>query len=350
LKVDGDGSKPTQNCLHFLETGDRESFASTADDTFAMVAADAAAAGFVEEFLFADVLDINKLSISGLKENVMEAYSRRIREILDLHRKYGFHMEFFGGETADLPSQVSTYVANGFIYARAAKKNIIQGNVQPGDKIWGFSSAGQSVWEKAPNSGLMCNGVTLACASVMWTGYNQKYPFLRHEKQKYTGRFKIDDKPEGLGGMTASEALRSPTRQWAIVFSTLIRELLLQDSLHLLHGITVNTGGGATKILRLGENIRYLKNMPKWAPLFGLIQEERSVPVREMYEDFNCIVGADIVGKDEGLILSSTISRVSQWLGVESFYLGECERCDGPNEVVLVTPYSTDSLVYRKDQ
>ncbi len=348
LKVDGDGSKPTQHCLHFLETGDPSSFEPSADDTFAMVVADGAAAGFVLEVLFADCLDVNKFPIPGLKEAVLAAYSQRIGEIIKLHRKYRFHVEFFGGETADLPSQVSTYVANGFSFARAPEKFVIKGNVQPGDEIWGFSSAGRAIWEKKPNSGLMCNGVTLACAALMWEGYNRKYPFLRHEKQQYRGRFKVDDKLEGLGGMTASEALRSPTRQWAIVFRLLIDELIENDALRCLHGLTVNTGGGATKILRLGENIRYKKSMPEWAPLFGHIQEEAGVPSEEMFEDFNCIVGADIIGRDEGLALSNAIHRVSDMTGIEYFYLGECEKCEGPNQVVLETPYGGPFTYPRK--
>ena len=118
----------------------------------------------------------------------------------------------------------------------------------------------------------MCNGVTLACASLMWEGYNQKYPFLRHENQKYRGRFRVDDKPSGLDGMTASDALRSPTRQMAIIFRMLIAELVKKEALHLLHGIAFNTGGGATKTLRLGHNIRYIKKMPVPLPIFQLIQ------------------------------------------------------------------------------
>jgi phosphoribosylaminoimidazole (AIR) synthetase len=340
LNVDGDGSKPTQHCLHFLETGDAKSFEPTADDTFVMVAADGGAAGFVREILFADVLDLNKFPIPGLKEAVMSAYKRRISEIIELHRQYGFFVEFFGGETADLPSQVTSYVANGFSYSRVQEKLVIRGDVQPGDLIWGFSSGGRAVWEEKLNSFLMCNGVTLACAVIMWEGYNQKYPFLRYDKQKYRGRFKVDDKPDGLEGMTASEALRSPTRQWAIVFRLLIDELIKREALHLLHGLTVNTGGGASKVLRLGKDICFFKEMPSWPPLFQLIHEEGGVPPREMNEDFNCGVGADIIGSNEGGILEEAIRTVSSQTKIDYWHLGECYRWSkgSGNHVVLNTP------------
>ncbi|KKQ13848.1 MAG: hypothetical protein US30_C0008G0031 [Candidatus Moranbacteria bacterium GW2011_GWF2_36_839] len=186
----------------------------------------------------------------------------------------------------------------------------------------------------------MCNGVTLACATLMWERYNQKYPFLRHEMQKYHGRFRIDDKPIGLNGMTASEALRSPTRQMAIIFRLLILELLKNNALHLLHGLTVNTGGGATKTLRLGENIRYIKKMPEPLPIFQLIHEEGRVSWNEMFEDFNNGIAADIIGSDEGGILESAIKKVSLETDVQYHELGECVYSQNPkNEVFLETDY-----------
>ncbi|HAT74024.1 MAG: hypothetical protein US30_C0008G0030 [Candidatus Moranbacteria bacterium GW2011_GWF2_36_839] len=151
LKVDGDGSRPTQHVLHFMETGDETSFEPSADDSHAMVATDAGAAGFIDEYTFADVLDVNKLAIPGrkdLKEMILYAYSKRISEVIALHREYGFDEEFLGGETADLPSQTSSYICNGVLQARVHESCFIDGVTMPGDKIWGFSSGGKSRWEK----------------------------------------------------------------------------------------------------------------------------------------------------------------------------------------------------------
>ena len=89
FKVDGDGSKPTLNCLEYLETGNESALEPSADDTHAMPVIDAAAAGFVDEYDFIDVLDQNKLTIPGLKNALVAAYSRRIGEVIDLHRQHG---------------------------------------------------------------------------------------------------------------------------------------------------------------------------------------------------------------------------------------------------------------------
>jgi hypothetical protein len=118
LKVDGDGSKPTQHILDYLETGDETVFESSADDTHAMPIIDAAAAGFVDEYDFVDVLDVNKLAFPGVKDMLITAYSKRIRMLIDLHQSYRIDEHFLGGETADLPSQVTSYVCNGVVYAR----------------------------------------------------------------------------------------------------------------------------------------------------------------------------------------------------------------------------------------
>ncbi len=340
IKVDGDGSKPTQHILDFLETGDETVFEPSADDTHAMPVIDAAAAGFVEEYDFVDVLDVNKLVFPGVKDALITAYSARIRELIDLHRQYGIDEYFFGGETADLPSQVSSYVCNGIVWARTHEKNIIHGNVQPGDTIWGIPSDGQTEWEDGINSGVMCNGITALSTLLMWDGYNQKYPYLRHEKQKYRGRFKVDDRPKILGGLTVSESIRSGTRQWALFLKLLYQGLHAENAFHLLHGVSANTGGGATKVCRLGQNIRYVKEMPEFPPIFQLVMDEGAIPIDEMLADFNCGIGLDIIGSAECGILERVIKSVCDTVWLESYELGSCEASNKPkNEVVITSPY-----------
>lgn len=342
IKIDGDGSEPTQHCLEYMETGDKSVFEASADDSHAMVTMDAAAAGFTEEYIFGDVLDRNKLNIPALIDKLVEAYARRIGDIVELHRSYGFDEEIGGGEIADLPSQTSSYICNGFLYARTHESRIISGCTQPGDMIWGLASTGQAIWEKIINSGIMANGITLAAAVLMWLGYNDKYPFLRHEKNKYRGRFRVEDRPDCLGGMTVSEAIRSPTRQWSILLKQLYDELFSSGHLHLLHGVSANTGGGNTKLLRLGENIRYVKKMPTFAPIFQLIMEEGNIPPEEMLEDFNNGVGFDLIGSDEGGYLERAISKVCHENHIDFFELGQCEKCDNPkNQAVITTDYGT---------
>lgn len=336
-KFDGTGSKPTQRCLVYLETGDPRIFEGDAEDCYVMIAGDASMSGLVWEHTLGDIIDINKFNVP--KAQVVDAISKGFKRVVGLHQEYGFNVQFLGGETADLASQTSSYILNGLMTARGKASEVIDGITMSGDQIWGLSSTGQSIWEYAPNSGLMCNGVTAACGVTMWEGYNEKYPWLRHEKQKYRGRFKVGEKVDGLE-MPVSDALLSPTRQWAIVIRMLIEELKENKALPFLHGITMNTGGGATKCLRLGDKIRYIKNMPKPPALFQLIKQEGNISWEEMFEDFNCGVGVDIIGSGEGGHLNSAIKTVAEKVGIDAFLLGVCVKASGEkNEVILETPY-----------
>ena len=339
---DGDGSKFIQRLLHFLETGDETIFQGSADDAFSMNSGDIAASGFVSG-LWAITQTINCNAINVPKEIILRQIALRIVELLHLYCRYGFNFNFFmGGETADLPDQVSTMVLDMNITAREPEANLIWGNVQPGDVIYGFASNGRAVWETEPNSGLMSNGLTLARTCLMDTGYSEKYPFLVRAGGAFTGRFDIDSSPAELDGMTVSEAILSPTRQWAIVIKLIVEKLKKMNALDLLHGISMNTGGGATKIRHVGQGIIYKKNMPEPPPIFQLIQRESGETWRNMFQSFNCGIGIDVVGSPEGEILRECLQTVSKETGIELFGLGVCENSEtGTNKVILETPYGT---------
>lgn len=339
---DGDGSKFIQRLLHFLETGDETIFRGSADDAFSMNSGDIAASGFVSG-LWAITQTINCNAINVPKEIILRQIALRIVELLDLYRRHGFNFNFFmGGETADLPDQVATMVLDMNITAREPEKNLIRGNVQPGDAIFGFASDGRAKWEEKPNSGLMSNGLTLARTCLMDAGYSEKYPFLVRAGGAFTGRFDIDSSPAELDGMTVSEAILSPTRQWAIVIKLIIEKLKKMNSLGLLHGISMNTGGGATKIQHVGQGIIYKKSMPEPPPIFQLIQEESGEKWRNMFQTFNCGIGIDVVGSNEGGVLLKCLRAVKEETGVQFYELGKCKASKtSSNKVILETPYGT---------
>jgi len=160
--ADGDGSKFVQRLLHYKETGDEEIFQGIVDDAFSMNTGDVAAAGFVSdaEFEFSDIIAINAINVP--KDLVMRQIILRIRTLLELYGEYGFCFDFFGGETADLPDQVQTMVFDMDIRAAAREENIIKGNVEIGDSIFGFASHGRAVWERRYNSGIGSNGFCLS--------------------------------------------------------------------------------------------------------------------------------------------------------------------------------------------
>jgi phosphoribosylformylglycinamidine cyclo-ligase len=264
----------------------------------------------------------------------------RVSELLHMYKKNGFDMTYFlGGETADLPTQVESMVFDVAIYARTKKENIITGDVKPGDRIFGFASDGKAKWEEHFNSGIMSNGITLSRMSLMSSDYNSKFPFLSGGKKGYQGKYFINDKPELLNGMTVSEAILSPTRQWAIVIKGIIEKLKKNNKLSLLHGISMNTGGGTTKIGHVSKGIVYKKNMPKVPGIFELIHQESEEEWRDMFNDFNCGVGIDIVGQDDPFIYE-VLKEVSEETGVALYDLGVCEKNNEENNKIdLSTQY-----------
>lgn len=178
---DGDGSKFIQRLLHYYETKDLSVFAGAADDALAMNSGDIAASGFVfGKWLVTDVLNLNL--DSKIKEDVMKAIALRFIQLKQIYADYGFNKLFFlGGETADLPDQVRSAVFDVGITAWAEEKDLILGNVRPGDRIYGFASDGRAAWESEENSGLMSNGLTLARNCLMSSCYNEKYPQLKRD-------------------------------------------------------------------------------------------------------------------------------------------------------------------------
>lgn len=339
--VDGDGSKLIQRILSYRETGNRnpEVFRGAADDALSMNTGDIAAAGFTSGMItVTDVLNLNGFNVP--KQIIMEQVGGRFAELMALYRSHGFQIYFLGGETADLPHQVQTGTLDVSVHARAKKSDLILGNVQVGDLIWGFASDGQAAWENEPNSGLMSNGLTLARMVLMSRAYTRKHPDLVMRGKVYAGPFRVGTTSPLLGTMTVDQALLSPTRQWAILIKILLDELKARKLTKLLHGITMNTGGGATKSLHLGIcGIHYRKHMPHPPGIFRLIQEHSEETWRDMYKGFNCGVGIDIVGDAK---LHPILSEVSEKTQVRLHKLGECHPwAGGSNSVELETAYGS---------
>lgn len=338
--MDGDGSKFVQRVLDFRELGDSTVFRGAVDDAISMNTGDIAAAGFTSGVMtMTDILNLNGFAVP--KQVLMEQISERLAELKSLYRSYGFQMYFLGGETADLPHQVQTVAFDVNVHARAQERDLILGNVQSGDSIWGFSSAGRAVWETDENSGIMSNGLTLGRIALMSRAYTEKYPDLVRIGGSYEGVFRVGDQSVLLdNGMTVDQALISPTRQWAILIKVLIDELKVRGFLHLLHGITMNTGGGATKVLHLGKGgILYRKTMPYPPGIFQLIQYESDETWGNMYKDFNCGIGIDVIGD---LGIGPFLEEVAKKTGIRLHLLGKCfPSGEAGNKVELLTPFGT---------
>ena len=330
---DGDGSKLLQRLLHYHETGDPTVFRGMVDDALSMNTGDIAACGFVFlPWLVTDVLNVN--FPKELKNIIMKEVAIRLAELKKLYADHGIRIILLGGETADLPDQVRSGVFDIAITAYADKKDLIVGNTQEGDVIYGIPSNGQAAWEDEPNSGMMSNGLTGSRSCLMSAEYNIKYPALKRDGNFFKGSWLYND-PLVLEGSsdrtifktTVGDALISPTRQWALVIREIMNSLKEIKALPMLHGISMNTGGGATKIKNVGPGgILYVKNMmPEVPRLFQLIQSDSREDWGNMYKNFNCGIGLDIVGENNP-VFQNALKKAVNKCNLPLHRLGHCER------------------------
>jgi len=334
-QMDGVGSKSVQRYLHARETGDYSVCAGDADDCFVMNAGDVAAAGLMDNWVFTDIVAINQNYVD--KEAYLTALNQGFLRIKQLYAQHGQTFLFTGGETADLVDQTRNMIFDGTITAYADKKKVITGDeIKPGDIIIGVRSGGPCNFEKELNSGHMSNGSTGLRHMFMRYDYQERYPeIVDPEGDDYIGRFCIGDEPEGLG-MEISQALMSPTRHFPIIVKKILERYGNQ-----IHGIVLNTGGGATKCTRIGSGIRYVKSsMPKPDPLFLLAQEESGKEWGDMFESYNMGVGLDLMVPES--IRDSVTEMVENEFGVGCQEIGVCEKSkDDKNHVVIDGKYGT---------
>lgn len=335
---DGSGSKSIQRCLQYFETGDESIFQEEIFDALSSNTGDVAASGFVSQYEVTDVVNINSLNVP--KDLILNQFGQGFLKMIDLYKKNGMEIEFLGGETADLPDQIRSYAIDIDVRSSAKEEDIVRGNIQSGDTIFGFASDGQAKWEEKPNSGIMTNGLTMARTALMHPDYSKKYPFLSRKEFPYRGKYKVGESVSGLE-MTVGEAILSPTRQWAIVIKALVEEIKKENHFGLLHGLCINTGGGLTKIKSLGEKIRFVKNVPASPALFELIQKESHETWENMCVTFNMGIGLEVVGADDNGVLKKALEKTSQTTGVKFYELGTCKKSKEKNEISLHTPFGS---------
>jgi phosphoribosylformylglycinamidine cyclo-ligase len=323
--ADSAGSKPILSYICWRETGDPGWFGGLARDVVAMNLDDIICVA-ARPILFLDNVSLNPMNIDRLA--LLQALSDGFRDCFEGLRGLGITISFSGGETADLPDQVRTLDVSGFILGRVRLEEAVTGEmIRPGDLIVGLRSGGQARYEEEMNSGIMCNGLTLARCSLLSPEYPERYPEVSHSRGRYTGRYRIEDHLDELG-MTMGEALLSPTRIFAPIAMEALSRLRVS-----IHGLVHNTGGGLTKCLRLGRGIRYVKDMlPEPDPIFTLIQREAEIDPREMYMDFNMGVGFELIVQPED---AEEVIGISERFGVEAQVIGHCEEGGAENTLVI---------------
>ncbi|KXB06472.1 hypothetical protein AKJ53_00290 [candidate division MSBL1 archaeon SCGC-AAA382F02] len=325
LHTDGAGSKPVQNYLHWKETGETDWFKTIGQDVLAMNLDDLICLG-AKPIGFVDYIALNKNRFP--KKEVLSALNSGFKEIFDSMKNQEIEISFLGGETADLPDQLKTLDVSGTIYGRVNLSEAITGeNIEPGNLIVGLRSGGKTSYENEKNSGLMCNGITLARHSLMKKEYEEKYPEIGSSESEYYGDFAFDDYKNELG-MTVGEAILSPTR----IFAPVIKEVLDKHQ-EQITGIVHNTGGGQTKSLALGENIHYVKdNLIEPDPIFSLIQKSSGEEWKAMFEDFNMGTGFEIMIKED---YAEDVLKIAEKFNLGAKIIGRCEKSEEENKVTI---------------
>lgn len=332
LHTDGAGSKPIISYLAWKVFGDLSFFRSLAQDVLAMNVDDIICVGAMPRG-FVDYIALNPFKVS--KVELLQELSRGFGESLSVLRSLGVPIAFLGGETADLPDQIGTLDVSGTILGRVKLSEAITGKgIKAGNLIVGLASDGKARYEKRSNSGIMCNGITLARKCLLKPDYGKLYPeIFAKEGKPYTGRFSLDDPIEGMG-MTVLEALLSPTRLYAPIITK-----ILNKAKNWIKGLIHNTGGGQTKCLRLGRGIHYIKDaLPPLNPLFRLIQRESGEGWREMFQDFNMGIGFEVIVEQEGV---EEVLKAAEDMGVQAEVIGRCLESKGNNRLTINSPFGT---------
>jgi phosphoribosylformylglycinamidine cyclo-ligase len=340
MHADGAGTKSILAYLYWKETGDVSVWKGIAQDAIVMNLDDLLCVGIYDQVLFSSTIDRNKKLIPA---EVLEAVINGTQEFFDTMKSFGVHINFMGGETADVGDVVRTIAVNGTMTARWPKSKLVTNEkIQPGDVIVGLAGFGQSNYESAYNSGLASNGLTSARHDVLHKSYGQRYPETFEptldDSVVYIGPHKLTDFVEDNGAEhQIGRLLLSPTRTFAPVMKQ-----LLENHFDAIHGLIHCSGGGQTKCMKyVPANVRIIKdNLFEPPVIFELIQKASGADEREMYQVFNMGTRLEIYTNEKD---ADKIISVSTSFGVDARVIGRVEE-SAKRELLIKTPGTTLSF------
>jgi len=211
-----------------------------------------------------------------------------------------------GGETAEMPDTYAPgdFDMAGFAVGVIERKKIITGRlIRKGDVILGLAS-----------NGLHSNGYTLV----------RNICFKRE-------KFKMTDRPQGLGGAMLGEVLLEPTR---IYIRPVIRLLSKYKVKRVVHGMAHITGGGLVgnipRVLPKDCNATIKKSSWPRHDVFTFLQEAGPVEESEMFRVFNMGIGFVLVVAED---FADSIARKLTKFGEKVYRIGRITT--GTGKVVL---------------
>jgi len=343
MHADGAGTKSILAYIYWKETGDASVWKGIAQDAIAMNLDDLLCVGIYDQILFSSTIDRNKLLITG---DILSVLINGTQDFFNTLKTYGVHIDFLGGETADVGDVVRTIAVNGTMTARWPKSKLITNDlIAPGQVIVGFSSHGQATYETEYNSGLGSNGLTSARHDVLSKEYATKYPETFEPKINdqvvYIGKNKVTDMLEipGYGSISVGKLLLSPTRTYA----PLVKAILTQH-FDAVKGMIHCSGGGQTKCMKyLPGSMRIVKDkLMEPPPIFQLIQKNSGANTKEMYQVFNMGHRLEIFTDS---ITATSLIDIAKTFNIDAQIIGQVEASD-TKELVLQGSFGKELFSY----
>jgi len=333
--ADGAGTKSSLAYMYYKEIGDIDIFRGVVRDAIIMNIDDILCVGATNSMFLSNNIGRNSKNISA---NVLTtiideyyAYSKKLTEL-------GLNVIMCGGETADVGDVVKTILLDASVFTSMKREQVINAEkIQKDDVIIGFASSGKTSYEEEYNSGIGSNGLTLARHGILSHDYYTKYPECYDhnldEELIFFGRHYLEDTLKGLD-ITVGKALLSPTRTYAPILLEVLNKYRSK-----IHGIIHNTGGGQTKNLNYGKNIKYVKNnlfpLPK---IFEVIQNSSEIQWKEMFSVFNMGHRMELYCEEES---AKEIIKTAKKYKVESKIIGYCEKSPNKNVVEINSEFGS---------
>ncbi len=329
MHADGAGTKSILAYLYWKETGDISVWKGIAQDAIVMNLDDLLCVGIYDNIVFNSTIDRNKQLIPG---EVLEQVINGSKEVFDNLEKFGVHIHYLGGETADVGDVVRTVAVNGTMTCRWPKDKVITNDkIKAGDVIVGLASYGQATYETQYNSGIGSNGLTSARHDALSKYYaenfKESYDNSLGEEVVYIGKSKLSDQisinhQQSTVNTTIGNLLLSPTRTYAPVLKQ-----LLEDDFEKIHGLIHCSGGGQTKCMKyLPANFRIIKdNFFETPEIFKILQANSGAADKEMYEVFNMGCRLEIYCSAED---ADTMINVAKQFNIDAQIIGRVEASE----------------------
>ena len=344
MHADGAGTKSILAYLYWKEMGDISIWKGIAQDAIVMNLDDLLCVGVYDNIVFNSTIDRNKTIIPG---EVLSQIINGSKQLFDELKKYGVHIHYLGGETADVGDVVRTIAVNGTMTCRFPKSKVISNDkIKEGDVIVGLASFGQSTYESDYNSGIGSNGLTSARHDVLGKFYadnfKESYNTNLPEEVVYIGKNKLSDPisfsvGDELLTTTIGKLILSPTRTYAPVVKQ-----LLENHFDKIHGLIHCSGGGQTKCMKyLPGNFRIVKDNLFEAPeIFKIIQQSSGSSNKEMYEVFNmgCRLEIYCAAEDAAIMIAA-----AQSFNIAAQVIGRVESNDKKE---LVIKLKGEEIIY----